>query len=121
MKDNSITTHHTQETRIQLSHSKFTDTVSIRIDPELWSRFKTEVQIRGASTCHVLAALMEAWIEGQKATATVIKPVVINQTFQYIVERPRRNGMPEPCVPNPYLCEQKCAKAFMKQFKGGET
>jgi len=110
-----------QETRIQLSHSKFTDTVSIRIDPELWSRFKTEVKIRGASTCHVIAALLEAWIEGQKATATVIKPVVINQTFQYTVERPRRKAEIQPCVPDPYLCAEKCATSFKKRFEGGEN
>jgi len=35
---------------------------------------------------------MEAWIEGQKATATVIKPVVVNLTMQHVVERPRRKG-----------------------------
>ncbi len=33
---------------------------------------------------------MEAWIEGQKATATVIKPVTINLNMQHVVKRPRR-------------------------------
>jgi len=33
---------------------------------------------------------MEAWIEGQKATATVIKPVTVNLTMQHVVKRPRR-------------------------------
>jgi len=33
---------------------------------------------------------MEAWLEGQKATATVIKPVVVNLTMQHVVQRPRR-------------------------------
>jgi len=38
----------------------------------------------------VLEALMEAWIEGQKVTATVIKPVTVNLTMQHVVRRPRR-------------------------------
>lgn len=33
---------------------------------------------------------MEAWLEGQKATATVIKPVTVNLTMQHVVQRPRR-------------------------------
>ena len=45
---------------------------------------------RGVSICHVLDALQEAWIQGQKATATVIKPVVVNLTMQHVVKRPRR-------------------------------
>jgi len=35
---------------------------------------------------------MEAWLEGQKATATVIKPVVVNLTMQHVVQRPRRQS-----------------------------
>jgi len=61
-----------------------------KADPELWSRFKQGCAERGVSICHVLEALMEAWLEGQKATATVIKPVTINLTMQHVVKRPRR-------------------------------
>lgn len=67
-----------------------TITASFKADPELWSRFREETVLRGVSTCHVLEALMEAWIEGQRATATVIKPVTVNLTMQHIVSRPRR-------------------------------
>jgi len=35
---------------------------------------------------------MEAWIQGQKAEATLVRPVVVNLTMQHIVERPRRLG-----------------------------
>jgi len=63
---------------------------SFKADPELWSRLKQECKLRGVSICHVLEALMEAWIQGQKATATVIKPVTVNLTMQHVVERPRR-------------------------------
>lgn len=46
--------------------------------------------MRGVAVCHVLEALMQAWIEGQKATATVIKPVTVNLTMQHVVKRSRR-------------------------------
>jgi len=63
---------------------------SFKVDPERWSRFKEGCAERGVSICHVLEALMDAWLEGQKATATVIKPVVVNLTMQHVVQRPRR-------------------------------
>ena len=63
---------------------------SFKADPEIWSRFKTECKLKGAHICCVLEALMLAWIEGQKATATVIKPVVVNLKLEHIVQRPRR-------------------------------
>jgi len=63
---------------------------SFKANDELWSRFKSECKFRGVSVCHVLEALMGAWIEGQKATATVIKPVTVNLTMQHVVQRPRR-------------------------------
>ncbi len=80
------------ETPLQLVYSKRYFTASFRADPELWSRFKTECKIRSVSICHVLEALMEAWVQGQKATATVVKPVVVNLKMEHIVERPRRLG-----------------------------
>jgi len=73
-----------------MSYSKRYFTASFRADPELWSRFKEGCAERGVSICHVLEALMDAWLEGQKATATVIKPVVINLSMQHVVQRPRR-------------------------------
>lgn len=63
---------------------------SFKANGELWSKFKTECKMRGVSVCHVLEALMQAWIEGQRAEATVIKPVVVNLTMHHVVQRPRR-------------------------------
>jgi len=79
-----------QETGLPKSYSKRDFVASFKVDPELWSRFKGGCAERGVSICHVLEALMEAWLEGQKATATVIKPVVVNLTMQHVVQRPRR-------------------------------
>jgi len=79
-----------QETPLVKSYSKRTFTASFAADPELWSRFKQRCAECGVSICHVLEALMESWLEGQKATATVIKPVVVNLTMQHVVQRPRR-------------------------------
>jgi len=80
----------THETGLPKSYSNRTFVASFKADPELWSRFKGGCAERGVSICHVLEALMEAWLEGQKATATVIKPVVVNLTMQHVVQRPRR-------------------------------
>ena len=63
---------------------------SFKADPEIWSSFKETCRFKGVSICHVLEALMQAWIEGQKADATVIKPVTVNLTMQHVVQRPRR-------------------------------
>jgi len=93
---------------------------SFKADPEIWSNFKTTCKTLGVDICCVLETLMLAWMEGQKATATVIKPVTVNVTLNHVVERLRRKPVIEPCNPNPYLCEQKCARAFERQFKGGE-
>ena len=82
----------TQEIGLPKSYSKRVFAASFKVDPELWSRFKGECRFRGVSICHVLEALMEAWIQGQKATATVIKPVVVNLKMEHVVERPRRLG-----------------------------
>lgn len=92
-----------------------------KVDPELRSEFKGECKIRGVSICHVLEALMKAWIEGQKATATVIKPVVVNLTMQHVVKRPRRESNIENSVftarnkPWPPPCEK--ADKFIKSTK----
>lgn len=68
---------------------------AFRVDPELWSSFKGTCKMRGVSICHVLEALIAAWIQGQKATATVIKPVTVNLHMEHIVQRPRRK-LPHP-------------------------
>jgi len=104
-----------------VTYSKRSFSASFKADPEIWSGFKGDCKLLGVSICSVLEALIVAWREGQKATATVIKPVVINQNFQYTVERPRRKPQIQPCVPDPYLCAEKCATAFKKRFEGGEN
>jgi len=90
MTSNSIPRDTTLETGLPKSYSNRVFVASFKADPELWSRFKGECALRGVSICHVLEALMEAWIQGQKATATVVKPVIVNLTMQHVVERPRR-------------------------------
>ena len=75
---------------LKVTYAKRSFVASFKANPEIWSAFKTECQLRGVHTCCVLEALMLAWIEGQKATATVIKPVVINLKMEHVVQRPRR-------------------------------
>ena len=71
-------------------YSEYTITASFRANPERWSGFKGDCKARGVSVCHVLDALMEAWRQGQKAAATVVKPVTVNLTMQHVVKKPRR-------------------------------
>jgi len=97
MKDTPISNQPTQDKNYQSTTLTRKIPTSIRVDPEVWSRFKEECLKRGVWTCTVLEALMLAWIEGQKATATVIKPVTVNLTLQHVVERPRRK-VEEPSV-----------------------
>lgn len=90
---------------------------SFKVDPELWSRFKEECKFRGTSICHVLEALIEAWIQGQKATATVIKPVTVNLTMEHVVQRPRRvlKEIPSDQMRWPPSCQY--ADDFIKSTK----
>ena len=101
------------------SRRKFTG--SFKVDPELWSGFKGVCKQRGVSICYVLEGLIEAWIAGQKATATILQPVVVNLTQQHIVERPRRTVSFRDMV---YFCKSKlwppnCKEAdtYMKSMK----
>lgn len=90
---------------------------SFKADPELWSNFKHTCKTRGVSICHVLEALMEAWIVGQKAEATVVKPVVVNLTMEHVVERPRR--MIDAWQPKTLVWPPSCeyADEFIKNTK----
>lgn len=90
MKDTSILSNNTQELGLLKSYSKREFVASFKADPELWSLFKETCKLRGVSICHVLEALMEAWIQGQKVQATLVQPVTINLKMQHITERPRR-------------------------------
>jgi len=80
----------TRETGLPKSYSNRVFVASFKADPELWSRFKGGCAERGVSICHVLEALMEAWLEGEKAMATIVRPVTVNLTMQHVVQRPRR-------------------------------
>lgn len=119
MKDTSIGNLTTQEISIPKSHSNRTQEAHFKADPELWSRFKEECKFRGVSICHVLEALMEAWIEGQKATATVIKPVVVNLTMEHVVQRPRR--MIDAWQPKNLIFPPNCEHADKLFGKGGDV
>jgi len=98
------TTHEENHYRATLLRRKQT---SIRVDPELWSRFKQACAERGTWTCPVLEALMEAWIQAQKVQATLIQPVHISLTMQHIVQRPRRlAGYQGPEILEPVGCRR---------------
>ena len=72
------------------TYSTRTFPASFKADPEIWSAFKSECKLRGVHTCCVMESLMLAWIEGQRAEATVIKPVTVNVTLNHVVKKLRR-------------------------------
>lgn len=75
---------------LKISYSHRTAVGTFKVDPEIWSEFKSTCKMRGVSICYVMEGLMQAWVEGQKATATILKPVTVNLTMQHVVRRPRR-------------------------------
>jgi len=65
---------------------------------------------------------MEAWLEGQKATATVIKPVTVNLTMQHVVQRPRRMASYDGYAQvhcSIYSCRQEAALEMEKVARDG--
>ena len=86
----------------KVTYSKRSFAASFKADPEIWSTFKSECKMRGVHICCVLEALMLAWMEGQRAQSTVIKPVTVNMTLNHVVKRPRRKARP----PKPWEISQ---------------
>lgn len=78
----------------------------VRIKADLKREFTVLVKENGLSTCLVVEALLHGWIEGFKvAPASMVNqsheivPVVINQKFERVVKRGRRDFkefIPEP-------------------------
>lgn len=79
------------------TYSEFSQVCSFKGNPEVWSEFKLTCKMRGVDICYVEDGLMRAWIAGQKAESTILKPVVVNLEMQYVVQRPRRmKKKPDP-------------------------
>jgi len=70
---------------------------TIRIDRQIWEEFKASTEAKDLSTCHVLEALISAWLYGGSLVPGLAQPVQLNLTMQHIVSRPRRAGF-EPAV-----------------------
>lgn len=119
MKDTSIVSHPKQEFSIPKLYSNRTKEAFFKVDPEIWSRFKTECKTRGVSVCHVLETLIEAWMQGQKVMSTVVNPVVINLTMEHIVKRPRR--MIDAWEPKNLFYPPNCECADKLFGKGGDV
>jgi len=70
---------------------------TIRIRKRLWEEFMASTHSKGLSTCHVLEALLSAWLYGGALVPGLGQPLQLNLTMQHIVARPRRME-PEPAV-----------------------
>jgi len=71
---------------------------TIRLNPELWAEFMRDVAAKDLSTCHVLEALISAWLHGGAMVPGLAQPLQLNLTMQHVVARPRRAGL-EPTPP----------------------
>ena len=103
--------------QVQIAYSTRTKVASFKANAELWSRFKETCKLRGVSICHVLEALMEAWIQAQKVEATLLKPVHIDLKMEHVVQRPRR--MKDAWRPEKMVWPPSCEDAdeFIKSTK----
>jgi len=63
---------------------------TIRIHSELWAEFLKDVAEKDLSTCHVLEALISAWLCGGALVPGLAQPLQLNLTMQHVVARPRR-------------------------------
>lgn len=65
---------------------------TIRIREDLWDQFKGDTAEKHLSTCHVLEALITAWLYSGSLVPGVNGHVNLTVNMQHIVERPRRRG-----------------------------
>jgi len=72
------------------SNARYKTTIRIRRD--LWAEFMRDVAAKDLSTCHVLEALISAWLYGGSLVPGLAQPVQLNLTMQHVVSRPRRMG-----------------------------
>jgi len=64
---------------------------SFRCDSYLWGLFRDRCKNLGLSTCFVVESLIRAWVTGESQQVPQARPMVINFTCNYEVERPRRH------------------------------
>lgn len=64
---------------------------TIRVDRKLWHTFMENVKDKHLSTCHVLEALMNAWVFGGSIIPSLGQPMTLNLTMQHVVSRSRRS------------------------------
>ena len=86
---------------------------------DVWLQFKEKTKELGLDICFVALNLCRAWLEWQKDTDSVFelsppKQIVFlsqSNTFNYNVQRPRREPIQSNCSKNYHKCTL-CSKAF---------
>jgi len=71
------------------------ETFGVRINPEIKTLFLDAIKQKKLNSCHILEALMVAWVEGTKKRPrdlglAVGSTLTINQKFENVVARSRR-------------------------------
>lgn len=73
-----------------------------------WQDFKAWCQDNGYDVCHMNLSLIKSFIHGTKAAAQIVKTpqqivnLQLNPTFQYQVQRPRREPFGLNCIKSEY-------------------
>jgi len=65
---------------------------SIRVDPELWQKFREDLKKKGLSSCLVLDGLVSAWVYGGAMVPGQGQPLKVDLTLEEHVSRRRRGG-----------------------------
>jgi len=81
---------HDSPVALQAPYSAKRKKTSIRIRPDLWEAFKKDTAEKHLSTCHVLEALMTAWLYAGSLVPGVDGHVNLTVNMSHVVERPRR-------------------------------
>jgi len=81
---------HDSPVAVKAPYSAKRKKTTIRILGDLWDAFKEDTAKKHLSTCHVLEALMTAWLYGGSLAPGLDKSISLTVNMQHLVERPRR-------------------------------
>jgi len=87
---------HDSPLAVKAPYSNARRKTTIRILGDLWDAFKKDTAEKHLSTCHVLEALMTAWLYGGSLAPGLDKSIHLTVNMQHVVKRPRRAKEVEP-------------------------
>jgi len=106
---------------VKATYSNRRHRTTIRIRSDLWAEFLKDVAEKDLSTCHVLEALVGAWLRGGAMVPGLAQPLQLNLTMQHVVARPRRQTYQSLIKPGlfPHMGEWVYDREMMSLVKLG--